>query len=53
MIVISVLMQLLFGVQLPLTLHFLGCDVIAVPVLLLPVRFLKLWSWWHFAVTVV
>jgi cellulose synthase/poly-beta-1,6-N-acetylglucosamine synthase-like glycosyltransferase len=53
MIVISVLMPLLFGVQRPLTLHFLGRDVITVPVLLLPVRFRNVWSWWYFAVTVV
>lgn len=53
MIVVSVLMPLLFGVHRPLTLHFLGRDVITVPVLLLAGRFRNLWSWWYFAVTVV
>ena len=53
MIVISVLMPLLFGVQRPLTLHLLGRDVITIPVLLLADRFRTIWSWWYFAVTMV
>jgi hypothetical protein len=51
MVVFSVLMPVLFGVQRELTFHFLGRDVATIPVLLLGGRFRNIWSWWYFAVT--
>ncbi|MFZ1084027.1 MAG: glycosyltransferase family 2 protein [Terracidiphilus sp.] len=53
LIVVSVLMPLMFGVQRPLTLHCFGRDVLTFPVLLLAGRFRSIWSWWYFAVTLV